>query len=62
MKKALSLLIIVGVIFLTGCTGRRTLEENDANAPVTVEDARETQILTAAQTSSAENTSVLLKM
>ncbi len=59
MKKALSLLIITCVIFLTGCTGRRTLEENDANAPVTVEDARETQILTATQTSSAGITCAL---
>ncbi len=27
-------------IFLTACTGRKTLEENDVNAPVTVEDKR----------------------
>ncbi len=35
---------------LSGCTGRDTLEETDANAPVTVEDIR-----TTAETSRAEN-------
>lgn len=41
---------LAAVIMLSGCTGRNTLEETDANAPVTVEDIR-----TTAETSRAEN-------
>ncbi|MBQ4626461.1 MAG: polysaccharide deacetylase family protein [Clostridia bacterium] len=37
MKKTIILLTCT-LLFLTGCTGRMTLEEYDANAPATVED------------------------
>ena len=37
MKKTI-ILMTAALIFLTGCTGRMTLEEYDANAPATVED------------------------
>ena len=37
MKKTIILMAAM-LIFLTGCTGRMTLEEYDANAPATVED------------------------
>lgn len=40
MKKSLLIFIIVAVVTLAACTGRGTLEETDANAPVTVEDDR----------------------
>ncbi len=39
LKKILILTVIMS-IFLTACTGRKTLEENDVNSPVTVEDKR----------------------
>lgn len=40
MKKTVTALLISALLLLTGCTGRSTLEEYDANAPVTVEDNR----------------------
>lgn len=40
MKKLLLIFILVAVVMLTACTGRGTLEETNANAPVTVEDER----------------------
>lgn len=40
MKKLLLIPLLIAVILLSACTGRGTLEENDANAPVTVEDSR----------------------
>lgn len=40
MNKAFAVLILCAVLFLTACTGRTTLENNNANAPVTVEDER----------------------
>ncbi len=40
MKKLLLLLLVF--LTLTACSGKDTLEETDANAPVTVEDIRET--------------------
>ena len=40
MKKTLILSIAAVLVFLSACTGRHTLEENDVNAPVTVEDSR----------------------
>ena len=42
MKKIISVLIAVSVIFLASCTGRNTLENNNANAPVSVKDERST--------------------
>ncbi len=50
MKKSMLIFALAAVIMLSGCTGRDTLEETDANAPVTVEDIR-----TTAETSRAEN-------
>ncbi|MBQ7121094.1 MAG: polysaccharide deacetylase family protein [Clostridia bacterium] len=50
MKKSMLIFALAAVIMLSGCTGRNTLEETDANAPVTVEDIR-----TTAETSRAEN-------
>ena len=46
MKKPLLIFVLIAMIILTSCTGRKTLEETNANAPVTVEDIR----TTAAQT------------
>lgn len=43
--------VMTAVIMLSACTGRDTLEETDANAPVTVEDVRTTATETTAQSS-----------
>ncbi len=40
MKKALCITLVLLALFLSACTGRGTLEETDANAPVSVEDKR----------------------
>ncbi|MBQ8015758.1 MAG: polysaccharide deacetylase family protein [Clostridia bacterium] len=50
MKKLLLFFVLLTLV-LSGCTGRSTLEEFDANAPVTVEDKR-----TAAQSSASVTT------
>ncbi len=50
MKKLLPVFFAIAIV-LSGCTGRSTLEEFDANAPVTVEDKR-----TATQSSTAVTT------
>lgn len=42
MKKISLICILISVIMLSACTGRKTLEETNANAPATVEDARTT--------------------
>ncbi len=47
MKKLIILSLITAVLFLTSCSGRGTLEETNANAPVSVEDER-TQTSTSA--------------
>ena len=40
MNKTIAVLIMCAILFLTACTGRATLENNNANAPVTVKDDR----------------------
>ncbi len=40
MKRICVIFVIVAVIMLPACTGRKTLEETNANVPVTVEDNR----------------------
>ncbi|MBQ2694858.1 MAG: polysaccharide deacetylase family protein [Clostridia bacterium] len=47
MKKALCITLVLLTLFLSACTGRGTLEETDANAPVSVEDKRTTAAATA---------------
>jgi len=42
LKKTLLIFVVCAVLILSGCTGRNTLEETNANAPATVEDARTT--------------------
>ncbi len=41
MNKTLLIFVLVSLIMLSSCTGRNTLEENNANAPITVEDKRD---------------------
>ena len=53
MKKSMLIFALTAILTLSACTGRNTLEETDANAPVTVEDIR-----TTAVTSRAESTGV----
>ena len=48
MNKTIAVLILCAILFLTACTGRDTLENNNANAPVTVEDNRTTAALPSA--------------
>lgn len=40
MNKKSAALIILPIVFLSACTGRATLENNNVNAPVSVEDKR----------------------
>lgn len=47
MNKTIAVLILCAILFLTACTGRTTLENNNANAPVTVEDDRTAASLTS---------------
>lgn len=42
MKKSICVTLIVCIVLFCGCSGRKTLEENDAAAPVTVEDTDRT--------------------
>ena len=42
LKKILLIISFVPILLLCSCTGGKTLEEDEANAPVTVEDRRET--------------------
>ena len=44
MKKTMLIFVICTVLALSGCTGRKTLEETNANAPATVEDMRSTAV------------------
>ncbi len=46
MKKSLLIFVLCALIMLSACNGRDTLEETDANAPVTVEDIRTTASVT----------------
>ncbi len=52
MKKVLSVSLILLTLLFSACTGRGTLEETNANAPVTVEDKRTTAISTLKETTS----------
>lgn len=49
LKKLLSVSLILLVLFLSACSGRGTLEETNANAPVTVEDERTTAAATTSK-------------
>ena len=60
MNKITAFFVVFAVLFLTACTGRMTLENNNANAPVSVVDERTTSILTLTETKAAE-TSPLTK-
>lgn len=42
MNKIIAAFLICAILFLGACTGRTTLENNNANAPVSVEDDRTT--------------------
>lgn len=42
MKKTILIFILCTVLTFSGCMGRKTLEETNANAPATVEDVRTT--------------------
>lgn len=46
MKKFLTVLCLTAAIFLPSCSGKGTLEEYDADAPVTVADERDVSPLT----------------
>lgn len=54
MNKLFISLILCAVLMLTACTGRETLENNNVNAPVTVEDERTVTFSAAPPTSAAE--------
>ena len=58
MKKVITIILLASLLLLCGCTGRGTMEENDANAPVTVED-KGRPTATDAPTTSAAVTSPL---
>ena len=58
MKKVITVILLASLLLLCGCTGRGTMEENDANAPVTVED-KGRPTATDAPTTSAAVTSPL---
>ncbi len=49
MNKAITVFILVTVLMLSACSGRNTLENNNVNAPVTVEDERSAVTVTAAE-------------
>lgn len=51
MKKSMLIFVLTAVIMLSACTGRKTLEETNANAPVTVEDIRTTAASTTQEQS-----------
>ena len=57
MKKVITVILLASLLLLCGCTGRGTMEENDANAPVTVED-KGRPTATDAPTTSAAVTSI----
>lgn len=40
MNKITAVLVLIAILLLSACTSRETLENNNANAPVTVEDDR----------------------
>lgn len=44
MKKTMLIFVVCAVLTLSGCMGRKTLEETNANAPATVEDIRSTAV------------------
>lgn len=50
MKKFLIIFLILAVILLSSCSGRGTLEEYDANAPVSVADERTQAVVTMPST------------
>lgn len=60
MNKITAILILCTIILLSACTGRSTLENNNVNAPVTVEDDR-TNILETATSRLPAATSPLTK-
>ncbi|MBR4859226.1 MAG: polysaccharide deacetylase family protein [Clostridia bacterium] len=47
MKKRLFVFLLIGILTLSACTGRKTLEETDANAPATAEDLRTAPVQTS---------------
>ncbi len=51
MKKIILIFITIGILFLTACAVKGSFEENNANAPVTIEDSRSD----ASAVSGAEN-------
>ena len=53
MKKVITAILLASLLLLCGCTGRGTMEENDANAPVTVEDKDRPTATDAPPTSAA---------
>lgn len=54
MKKILPVFVFLFLVILSACSGRETLENNNANAPVTVEDDRTLTSAATATTSPAE--------
>lgn len=54
MNKLFAALILCAVLLLSACTGRETLENNNVNAPITVEDDRTVTFSAAPSTSPAE--------
>lgn len=50
LKKSMLIFVLCALIMLSACAGRKTLEETNANAPVTVEDIRTTAATTQTQT------------
>lgn len=51
MKKFLIIFLVIAAILLSSCSGRDTLEEYDANAPVSVADERTQALVTMPPTS-----------
>lgn len=60
MNKITAFFVVFAVLFLTACTGRMTLENNNANAPVSVADERTTSIFSMTETQ-PDKTSPLTK-
>lgn len=58
MNKITAAFLLFSILLLSACTGRETLENNNANAPVTVEDDR-TVMSSAASTQTPAETSPL---
>lgn len=55
MNKKSAALIILPIVFLSACTGRATLENNNVNAPVSVEDMRTQEYSSESSAPSSES-------